>query len=110
MGFEIDGEVIQLEHPAVPQKMKTNPDLGSNRPYIADEDCDPWELKSLCSLNVSVFNAGDLAALSSALQKAAKQNNLAEEVTKSWLWLRWKPAECLRPFRFVGAFGASSKE
>jgi len=46
VGFEIDGELVQLEHPAFPVKLKRNPDRTSNRLNIPDEDSDPYELSS----------------------------------------------------------------
>jgi hypothetical protein len=84
VGFEIGGDVIQLEHPAFPLKLKRNPDRTSNRPNIPDEDSDPYELSSGASVQVSVFNAGDRAKLCAALQTTAnKSRRSMDEVLDS---------------------------
>lgn len=78
VGFEVDGEVIELEQPLVPMKMKRNPDQDSNRPYIADDDSDPWEIPSQKSTRVSL-NAADRAKIAAALLKAAEKHDVSTE-------------------------------
>src|ERR1043166_6065289 len=45
-GFLIDGEVIELQSPFFPAKMKRNPDPRAGGAYIADDSSDPRELPS----------------------------------------------------------------
>src|SRR5882672_756006 len=46
VGYKIDGNVIALEHPVPPSKMKRNPESNPYRPYILDDAFDPWEIPS----------------------------------------------------------------
>jgi hypothetical protein len=79
VGFEIDGEVIPAEHPAFPSKMKKKPDAQSNRPYIPDEDVDPFEVPSQASVQVSLFNQVDRKKLTAALYVAAEKHDASVE-------------------------------
>ena len=65
VGFEIDRNIIPLEHPLFPVKMKMNPDLRSNLPVIPDES-DPKEIPSLKSTRVSL-QAADRPIIAAAL-------------------------------------------
>ena len=78
VGFDIDGEIIELERPLFAAKMKRNPDPRSNQPNIADDDVDPHEILSLKSTDVMV-NPEDRPKLSLALSNAAKKHNLKPE-------------------------------
>lgn len=77
VGFSIDGEVIELEHPLFPAKMKANPDPYSNRPNIADGDSDPREILSQKFTTVDTYK--DRAKVASALTKAAERRNTSAE-------------------------------
>jgi hypothetical protein len=84
VGFEVGGDVIQLEHPAFPVKLKRNPDRTSNFPNIPDDDSDPYELPSGACVQVSVFNPTDRARLCAALQTASnKAGRSMDEVLDS---------------------------
>jgi hypothetical protein len=78
-GFQIDGEVIQLEHPYFESKMKKNPDPQSNRPYIPDEDADVREIASQGSTKVSVHDPTHQVTLSAALSAAAEKHKVSAE-------------------------------
>jgi hypothetical protein len=77
LGFSIDREVIELEHPLFPVKMKANPDPHSNRPNIADDDSDPRQILSQKFTTVDVH--ADRATVAAALTKAAERRNTSAE-------------------------------
>ena len=79
VGFEIDGQVIQLDSPSVQSKLKRNPDLTSNRPFIPDDDVDPFEVPSLASTKISIYNAGDQRSVWMALSASAAANKVSVE-------------------------------
>lgn len=79
VGFEIDGDVIQAEHPGFPSNMKRNPDQLSPKLFIADEDTDPCEIASQASVQVSLFNPGDRKKFSAALLRAANKRHTSVE-------------------------------
>lgn len=79
VGFLIDGEVIELEHPYFPLKMKANPDPNSNRPNIADDDSDPQEIPSQKLLMIDVYEDSDRAKIGESLMKAAKRHKTSAE-------------------------------
>jgi len=75
VGFQVDGEVIELERPLFPLKMMKNPDQGSNRPYIA-ADSDPREIPSQASIRVEV-NDVDRPKIGAALMAAATNRGIS---------------------------------
>lgn len=79
VGFEIDGEVIQAEHPDLPLKLKRNPDPYSDKPNIPDENANPLEIPSQAAILVSLFNPVDRKKFSAALFKAAKRHDVTPE-------------------------------
>jgi hypothetical protein len=78
VGFDIDGEIIQLEHPLFPMKMKRNPDPHSQFPYIGDDDSDPQEIPSLKSTHVSL-NRADRPSIAAALLAASEKHKVSIE-------------------------------
>jgi hypothetical protein len=76
-GVSIDGEVIVLESPLLPVKMKANPDPYSNRPNIADADSDPREILSQKSTTVERY--ANRAKVASTLTRAAERHNTSAE-------------------------------
>jgi hypothetical protein len=78
VGYKIDGNVIALEHPIPPSKMKQNPDPHSNRPYILDDTFDPWEIPSQASMRVDLSDA-DRVKIVTALLTAGEKLNLSIE-------------------------------
>jgi hypothetical protein len=78
VGFEIDKEIISLEHPLFPMKMKMNPDLRSNMPYIADDESDPKEIPSLKSTHVSLHGT-DRPKIAAALLAASERHKISVE-------------------------------
>jgi hypothetical protein len=84
VGFEIGGNVIQVEHPTFPVKLKRNPDTTSSFLNIPDEDADPYELPSGACVQVSVLNPTDRTTLCAALQTASdKAGRPTDEVLGS---------------------------
>lgn len=78
VGFDIDGETIQLERPLFPMKMKKNPDPHSPFPNIGDDDFDPQEIPSLKSAQVSL-NPADRPRIVAALLAASKKHDVSIE-------------------------------
>jgi hypothetical protein len=78
VGFKIDGNVIRLEYPRVPHKMKRNTGLMSNALYTLDEEFDPWEVPSQASLRVDVRDKDHLKIVT-ALSAAGAKLNLSNE-------------------------------
>jgi hypothetical protein len=78
VGFDIGGEIIQLESPLFPMKMKKNPDPSSRFPNIGDEDFDPGEIPSLKSTHVSL-NPQDRPRIAAALLAASKKHGVSIE-------------------------------
>jgi hypothetical protein len=76
-GVSIDGEVIVLESPMLPVKMKANPDPYSNRPNIADADSDPREIPSQKFTTVEMY--ANRAKVASTLTKAAERRNTSAD-------------------------------
>jgi len=79
VGFQIDDEVVQLEHPYFPSRMKRNPDELSNRPYIADPDYNPRELPSQACVQVSVLDPTDRTKLSTVLLSIAEKRGVSTD-------------------------------
>ena len=77
VGFQINGEVIELEGPLFPATMKKNPDPSSKFPYIAGES-DPREIPSQASTQVSVTDA-DRPRIATALLKASERHDVSIE-------------------------------
>ena len=78
-GFLIDEEVIELENPLLPLKMKANPDPYSNRPNIPDDASDPKEIPSQRFTMLDVYSREDRVRVSSALMRAAEKHNTSME-------------------------------
>lgn len=78
VGYKIDGNVLPLEHPIPPSKMKPNPDPHSNRPYILDDTFDPWQIPSQASMRVQLSN-GDRLKIVPALLTASERLGLSVE-------------------------------
>jgi hypothetical protein len=78
VGFNIDGEVIQLEDVCYPLKLKRNPDQYSNRPNIPD-DSDPNEIKSGTYLILKTYGQSSLNLIKRALLAASTKHNISME-------------------------------
>lgn len=76
VGFQIDDEVVELEHPLFPARMRRNPNPvdRERHPWIADEDHDPRELDGGALLRVETFHPSDQARLETALEAAARRH------------------------------------
>jgi len=78
-GFEVDGKVIQLQHPSAPMPMRKDPDHGASRPYVVNADDDPWELASQRRMVISVTDRTDRNGLGDALRAAAETRHVSED-------------------------------
>lgn len=83
VGFEIDGEIIELEHPMFPAKMKRNPDQRSKLTYIADDDADVREIASLRSTQVSMTDEDRPKIAHALLTASAKRKLCVDELLSS---------------------------
>ena len=79
VGFDIDGEVVELEQPYFPLKMIPNPDKTSNYPNIADPSADPYEVPGGKSIAVNVMGVADRSRLSNLLKGAAERHKQTED-------------------------------
>jgi hypothetical protein len=77
-GFEIDGNVIPLEHPHLRLRLKRNPDQNSNRPNIPD-DSDPGEIMSGASIWIKTVASSDKDSLKNALCAASSRYDISLE-------------------------------
>jgi len=78
-GFLVDGEVIEIENPLLPVRMRRNPDANSNRPFIADDDSDPKEIPSQKLTTIDVYHPADRQRVAEALKKAAQRHSVSVE-------------------------------
>jgi hypothetical protein len=78
VSFKIDGNVIRLEDPGVPNKTKRNTDAMSSVQLVLDENFDPWEIPSQASLRVNV-RYWDHSKIVTALSAAGTKLNLSNE-------------------------------
>jgi hypothetical protein len=79
VGFDIDGEVVELEQAYFPLKMIPNPDKTSNYPSIADPSADPYEVPCGKSIAVNVMGVADRSRLSNLLKAAAERHKQTED-------------------------------
>lgn len=79
VGFEVDGQVVELENACFPLKMIPNPDKMSSYPNIADPSSDPYEVPSGKSIVVNVIGPADRSRLSTLLKAAAERHKQTED-------------------------------
>jgi hypothetical protein len=82
VGYKIDGKVIALEHPVPPRKMKRNPKSDPFRPYVLDENFDPWEVHSQASMRVDLSDADRLKIVPPLLEAAERLNLSLEDLLR----------------------------